>query len=52
MYCLSFSSKDRAEVTPAVDFGRLEQVFVLLWRGPSIELLYRGDGDLAEGPTR
>jgi rod shape-determining protein MreC len=42
----------RAEVTPAVDFGRLEQVFVLLWRGPSIELLYRGDGDLAEGPTR
>ena len=42
----------RAKVTPAVDFGRLEQVFVLLWRGPSIELLYRGDGDLAEGPTR
>lgn len=41
----------RAEVTPSVDFGRLEQVFVLLWRGPSIELLYQGEGDLAEGPT-
>ncbi len=41
----------RAEVTPAVDFGRLEQVFVLLWRGPSIELLYQGEGDLAEGPS-
>lgn len=40
----------RAEVKPAVDFGRLEQVFVLLWRGPSIELLYQGEGDLAEGP--
>ena len=38
----------RAAVTPAVDFGRLEQVFVLLWRGPNIELLYRGEGDLAD----
>jgi rod shape-determining protein MreC len=37
-----------AVVRPAVDFGRLEQVFVVLWRGPTLELLYEGDGD---GPT-
>ena len=35
----------RAEVRPAVDFGRLEQVFVMLWRGPTLELLYEGEGD-------
>lgn len=48
----------RARVEPAVDFGRLEQVFVLLWRGPVMELLYSektgdlGDaaGAAAEGP--
>ena len=35
----------RALLRPAVDFGRLEQVFVLLWRGPTLDLLYEGDGD-------
>ncbi len=29
-----------AVVTPAVDFGRLEQAFVMLRRGPTMELLY------------
>jgi hypothetical protein len=32
-----------------VDFGRLEQVFVMLHRGPTMDLLFGGgDGDLAE----
>jgi len=35
----------RALVRPAVDFGRLEQVFVMLWRGPTLDLLYEGEGD-------
>jgi rod shape-determining protein MreC len=30
----------RAILKPAVDFGRLEQVFVVLWRAPTMELLY------------
>ncbi len=34
-----------AEIRPAVDFGRLEQVFVMLQRGRTMELLYEGDGD-------
>jgi len=34
-----------AVVRPAVDFGRLEQVFVMLQRGPTMDLLYEGDGD-------
>lgn len=38
----------RAKVEPAVDFGRLEQVFVLLRRGPTMDLLYGGDGDLPD----
>ena len=29
-----------ASLEPAVDFGRLEQAFVMLRRGPSMELLY------------
>jgi rod shape-determining protein MreC len=38
-----------ARVKPAVDFGRLEQVFVVLQRGPTMELLFGGgDGDLPE----
>lgn len=40
----------RAVLEPAVDFDRLEQVFVLLRRGASLELLYgsgEGDTDLA-----
>ena len=37
-----------ALLEPAVDFGRLEQVFVMLRRGPTMELLYGSqDGDLA-----
>jgi len=36
----------KATVRPAVDFGRLEQVFVMLRRGPAMELLYSsGAGD-------
>jgi len=38
----------RAVLRPAVDFGRLEQVFVLLWRGPTLDLLYEGEGDLPD----
>ncbi|MCP5057226.1 MAG: rod shape-determining protein MreC [bacterium] len=47
-------STDRAEllhkarVTPAVDFGHLEQVFVMLRRAPTMDLLFAGDGDLAD----
>lgn len=37
----------RARLRPAVDFGRLEQIFVLLWRGPTLDLLYEGQGDQA-----
>lgn len=38
-----------ARVKPAVDFGRLEQVFVVLQRGPTMDLLFGGgDGDLPE----
>ena len=32
-----------ATLKPAVDFGRLEQVFVMLRVGPTMELLYGGD---------
>lgn len=43
-----------ARVEPSVDFGRLEQVFVMLRRGPTMELLFGGgDGDLPEpGPAK
>jgi rod shape-determining protein MreC len=35
-----------ATIRPAVDFGRLEQVFLMLRRGPAMELLYAtGSGD-------
>ena len=38
-----------AALRPVVDFGRLEQVFVMLQRGPTMELLFGGgDGDLSE----
>jgi rod shape-determining protein MreC len=30
----------KATLEPAVDFGRLEQVFVMLRRGPTMELLH------------
>ncbi len=39
-----------AEVEPAVDFGRLEQVFVMLARGPTLDLLFGEDGDRSEAP--
>ena len=32
-------------VHPAVDFGRLEQVFIMLERAPTMDLLYAGEGD-------
>ena len=32
-----------ASLEPAVDFGRLEQAFVMLRRGPTMELLYTTD---------
>jgi rod shape-determining protein MreC len=35
-----------AIVRPAVDFGRLEQVFVVLHRAATMDLLYGGEGDL------
>jgi hypothetical protein len=41
-------------VEPAVDLGRLEQVFVLLRRGPQMDLLFgpnRPEEDL-DGPIR
>jgi rod shape-determining protein MreC len=41
-----------ATVQPAADFGRLEQVFVMLHRGPTMDLLYAGEGDLPEAPAR
>lgn len=38
----------KALLRPAVDFGRLEQVFVVLWRAPTMELLY---GDASAPPA-
>ena len=35
-----------ATLRPAVDFGRFEQVFVMLERGPTMDLLYDGSGDV------
>ncbi len=36
-----------ARAAPSVDFGELEIVFALLERGPSMRLLYEGEGDAA-----
>lgn len=33
-----------AQIGPAVDFGRLEGVFVMLWRAHTLDLLYAEDG--------
>ena len=41
-----------ASVKPSVDFGRLEQVFVMKRRGPTMQLLYEGEGDLASELSR
>ena len=40
-----------ATLAPAVDFGRLEQAFVILRRGPSMELLYRTGDEEAPAKT-
>jgi rod shape-determining protein MreC len=32
-------------VRPSVDFGRIGQVFIMLQRGPTMDLLYSGGGD-------
>lgn len=40
-----------AILQPAVDFGRIEQVFVMLHRGPTMDLLYGGEGDLPDTTT-
>ena len=41
-----------ARLTPAVDFGQLEDAFVMLARGPSMRLLYEGDGDAEQEAPR
>lgn len=43
-----------ALLEPSVDFSRLEQVFVLLWRSPTMELLHQGPGPgrTADAPGR
>ncbi len=38
----------KAALAPTVDFGRLEQVFVLLHRAPTMDLLYGVEGDRME----
>jgi len=38
-----------ASVQPSVDFGRIEQVFIMLQRGPTMDLLYAGEGDRIGG---
>jgi hypothetical protein len=43
-----------AVIEPAVDLGQLEQVFVMMRRGPMMDLLYRpnrAESDL-DGPAR
>lgn len=43
----------QARVRPAVDFARLEQVHVVLWRSPALELLHEGEdvGDVTKPPS-
>ncbi|HXV36495.1 MAG TPA: rod shape-determining protein MreC, partial [Myxococcota bacterium] len=40
-----------AKLAPSVDFGRLEQVFVMLRRGPTMEMLYAAEQDEPLGAT-
>jgi rod shape-determining protein MreC len=41
-----------ASVDPAVDFGRLEEVFVMLRRGPTMDLLYAAEsGEVPDPPA-
>jgi rod shape-determining protein MreC len=42
----------KAVVKPAVDFGRLEGVFVMLWRSPTMELLYADDALPESAPAQ
>lgn len=37
-----------AHLEPAVDFGRLEEVFVMLWRAPTMDLLYAAEEDRSQ----
>lgn len=39
----------QARLQPGVDFGRLEEVFVVLWRSPTLEFLYDDDRDQTTG---
>jgi rod shape-determining protein MreC len=41
-----------ATIRPAVDFGKLEQVFLMLRRGPIMDLLYGADGVGEAGESR
>jgi rod shape-determining protein MreC len=41
-----------AVVKPAVDFGRLEGVFVMLWRAPTMDLLYAEEGGALRKESR
>ncbi|NNL66073.1 MAG: rod shape-determining protein MreC [Myxococcales bacterium] len=39
----------KAILAPSVEFGRLEQVFVILWRAPTMDLLYEDPDAPASG---
>ncbi len=41
-----------AQVRPSVDFQRLEQVYVMRWRSPTMELLYTDEDAAAPAPPR
>lgn len=41
----------RVQIRPAAEFNRLEQVFVLLWRGHTMELLYDEGAPSPPAPT-
>ena len=46
MVASPYGLTQKAILAPAVDFGRLEQVFVVLWRAPTMELLYEDPAGL------
>ncbi len=41
----------RVRVRPSVEFNRMEQIFVLIWRGPTMELLYAEEALPVHVPT-
>jgi rod shape-determining protein MreC len=41
-----------AQISPSVDFGRMEQVFVMEKRGPTMNLLYDDPANLKSGVQR